>query len=160
MGNNFLSFGDSAALIRNTVKPEDSNGARYIGLEHIEQGTLHLNGYGSANDVSSAKSQFKAGDILFGKLRPYFRKVVRAPFDGVCSTDIWVVRAKDGIDQGFLYYWMASQEFVNFSMQGSEGTKMPRAKWEHISRHKIPILLSPNNALSPISSARWMTRSN
>ncbi len=143
MGNNFLSFGDSAALIRNTVKPEDSNGARYIGLEHIEQGTLHLNGYGSANDVSSAKSQFKAGDILFGKLKPYFRKVVRAPFDGVCSTDIWVVRAKDGIDQGFLYYWMASQEFVNFSMQGSEGTKMPRAKWEHVSRHKIPYFTLP-----------------
>lgn len=143
MGNNFFSFGDSAALIRNTVKPEDSNGAKYIGLEHIERGTLHLNGYGSANDVSSAKSQFRTGDILFGKLRPYFRKVVRAPFDGVCSTDIWVVRAKEGIDQGFLYYWMASQEFVNFSMQGSEGTKMPRAKWEHVSRHKIPYFALP-----------------
>ncbi len=143
MGSDFFSFGDSATLIRNTVKPEDSNDARYIGLEHIEQRTLHLNAYGSANDVSSAKFQFKAGDILFGKLRPYFRKVVRPPFDGVCSTDIWVVRAKNGIDQGFLYYWMASLEFVNFSMQGSEGTKMPRAKWEHVSRHKIPCFTLP-----------------
>ena len=65
-------------------------------------------------------------------------KVVRAPFDGVCSTDIWVVSSTNGIDQGFLYYWMASQEFVDFSMQGSEGTKMPRAKWNHVSRHKVP----------------------
>jgi type I restriction enzyme S subunit len=138
MENNPFIFGECANEVRDKVQPEGANGAKYIGLEHIEQGTLHLNGFGSANDVSSTKSKFSKGDILFGKLRPYFRKVVRAPFDGVCSTDIWVVRSTNGIDQGFLYYWMASQEFVDFSMQGSEGTKMPRAKWNHVSRHKVP----------------------
>lgn len=138
MKSNFLIFGDCAEQVRMTIQPDEAKGAPYIGLEHIEQGTLHLIGFGSASDVTSAKSLFKKGDILFGKLRPYFRKVVRAPFDGVCSTDIWVVRATDDVDQCFLYYWMASQDFVNFSMQGSEGTKMPRAKWEHISRHQIP----------------------
>lgn len=138
MENNPFIFGECANEVRDKVQPEGANGAKYIGLEHIEQGTLHLNGFGSANDVSSTKSKFSKGDILFGKLRPYFRKVVQAPFDGVCSTDIWVVRSTNGIDQGFLYYWMASQEFVDFSMQGSEGTKMPRAKWNHVSRHKVP----------------------
>lgn len=138
MENKPFTFGECATEVRDKVQPEGANGARYIGLEHIEQGTLHLNGFGSANDVSSTKSKFSKGDILFGKLRPYFRKVVRAPFDGVCSTDIWVVRSTNGIDQGFLYYWMASQEFVDFSMQGSEGTKMPRAKWNHVSRHQVP----------------------
>ena len=138
MENNPFIFGECANEVRDKVQPEVANGAKYIGLEHIEQGSLHLNGFGSANDVSSTKSKFSKGDILFGKLRPYFRKVVRAPFDGVCSTDIWVVRSTNGIDQGFLYYWMASQEFVDFSMQGSEGTKMPRAKWNHVSRHKVP----------------------
>ncbi len=138
MENKPFTFGECATEVRDKVQPEGANGARYIGLEHIEQGTLHLNGFGSANDVSSTKSKFSKGDILFGKLRPYFRKVVRAPFDGVCSTDIWVVRSTNGIDQGFLYYWMASQEFVDFSMQGSEGTKMPRAKWSHVSRHQVP----------------------
>lgn len=133
-----IIFGECATELRDKVQPDGANGAKYIGLEHIEQGTLHLNGFGSANDVSSTKSKFSKGDILFGKLRPYFRKVVRAPFDGVCSTDIWVVSSTNGIDQGFLYYWMASQEFVDFSMQGSEGTKMPRAKWDHVSRHQIP----------------------
>lgn len=133
-----LTFGKCATEVRDKVQPEDANNVIYIGLEHIEQGTLHLNGFGSANDVSSTKSKFSKGDILFGKLRPYFRKVVRAPFDGVCSTDIWVVRSINGIDQDFLYYWMASQEFVDFSMQGSEGTKMPRAKWNHVSRHQVP----------------------
>jgi len=138
MENKPFIFSECATEVRDKVQPEGANGARYIGLEHIEQGTLHLNSFGSANDVSSTKSKFSKGDILFGKLRPYFRKVVRAPFDGVCSTDIWVVRSTNGIDQGFLYYWMASQEFVDFSMQGSEGTKMPRAKWNHVSRHQVP----------------------
>ena len=108
----------------------------YIGLEHIEEGALHLKGHGWAEDVTSAKSRFKKGDILFGKLRPYFRKAIIAPFDGVCSTDIWVVRAKPGMIQDYVFYWMASEDFVNFANSGSVGTRMPRAKWEHASRHK------------------------
>src|SRR5271157_3902784 len=89
-------FGDSASLIKDTISPEFAKDVPYIGLEHIVEGELALSGHGYANDVISAKTQFKKGDILFGKLRPYFRKVVIAPFDGVCSTDIWVVRAKQG----------------------------------------------------------------
>ncbi|MBN4079628.1 restriction endonuclease subunit S [bacterium AH-315-C08] len=151
LGSDPLIFGNCSKQIRQTVQPDEAKGSSYIGLEHIEQGTLHLNGFGSSDDVTSMKSLFKKGDILFGKLRPYFRKVVRAPFDGVCSTDIWVVRATDGVEQDFLYYWMASQEFVNFSMQGSEGTKMPRAKWEHVSRHPIPFFsLTEQRAIAHI----------
>ena len=84
---------------------------------------------------------FRAGDILFGKLRPYFRKVVRPDFDGICSTDIWAVRPKAGLDAGFLFYLMASEAFVDFANQGSEGTRMPRAKWEHVADY--PVRLPP-----------------
>ncbi|HEB78150.1 MAG TPA: restriction endonuclease subunit S [Methylothermaceae bacterium] len=129
-----LSFGDAAELIRNTVQPDGMSDMPYVGLEHIEEGTLKINGHGSSKDVKSTKFLFKKGDILFGKLRPYFRKIVRAPFDGICSTDIWVVRSKNGVDQGYLYYWMAAPDFVEFATSGSEGTRMPRAKWEHVSR--------------------------
>lgn len=129
-----VSFGECAELVRDTVQPHDCAGMKYIGLEHIEQGTLRLLGVGDGSEITSVKSRFKRGDILFGKLRPYFRKVIRAPFDGVCSTDIWVVRAKPGTDQGFLFYWMASEEFVDTANQGSEGTKMPRAKWDFVCR--------------------------
>jgi type I restriction enzyme S subunit len=127
-------FGDCAELVRSTINPEDAKNIPYIGLEHIAEGSLQLLGHGYAEDVTSLKSEFKAGDILFGKLRPYFRKVVRPKFDGVCSTDIWVARSKPGIDQGFLYYWMASWDFVNGVMRASEGTKMPRAKWDFAER--------------------------
>ena len=131
-----MRFGDCADLVRDACQPNESFGKPYIGLEHIEQGTLRLNSTGIAEDVTSTKSDFKKGDILFGKLRPYFRKVVRPMFEGICSTDIWVVRAKDGFDQGFLFYWMASKEFVDIANQGSEGTKMPRAKWDFVIKIK------------------------
>ena len=130
-------FGECAVLVRETVSPLDIGDAPYIGLEHIEVGTLSLLGHGVASNVTSTKSRFQRGDILFGKLRPYFRKAVRTSFDGICSTDIWVIRAKEGVDQGFLYYCIASWPFVDFANAGSEGTRMPRAKWEYVSRYKI-----------------------
>ncbi|MYA49671.1 MAG: restriction endonuclease subunit S [Chloroflexi bacterium] len=136
-----VTFGECAELIRDSVSPSDMGDTLYIGLEHIGESTLSLLGQGTAADVGSMKSQFQRGDILFGKLRPYFRKVVRAPADGLCSTDIWVVRARDGVDQGYLYYCMASQQFVDFATAGSEGTKMPRAVWDYVSRYRM--LLPP-----------------
>ena len=129
-----VAFRDVAQLVRDVVHPEDAKALPYIGLEHIEQGTLRLSSWGRASDVRSAKFRFREGDILFGKLRPYFRKVIRAPFDGVCSTDIWVVRAKKGFDQTYLHYWMAAFDFIDFASTGSEGTRMPRATWEHVGR--------------------------
>ena len=135
----WVQFGDCAELIRDSVSPSEMGESLYVGLEHIGEGTLSLTGHGIARDVTSTKSRFRRGDILFGKLRPYFRKVVRAPDKGVCSTDIWVVRGRDGVNQDFLYYCMASQEFVDFAMAGSEGTRMPRANWEHVSRYNIAL---------------------
>lgn len=133
------TFGDCAELIRDTHVVLEAEDIPYVGLEHIGKETLSLVGEGRASSVTSAKSRFSRGDILFGKLRPYFRKVVRAPFDGICSTDIWVVRATKGVDQGFLYYCMASWPFVDFATAGSQGTRMPRAKWEHVSRFEISL---------------------
>lgn len=131
-------LGDCAMLVRDPVTPTENPGVPYIGLEHIGEGTLSLIGQGSAQDVTSTKSRFQKGDILFGKLRPYFRKVVMAPFDGVCSTDIWVARARDETDQRFLFYFMASTEFIETASRASEGTKMPRAQWEYLSRLTRP----------------------
>ena len=128
-----------AALVRDTVSPADCGQIPYIGLEHIGEGTLQLTGLGAASKVVSPKTRFKRGDILFGKLRPYFRKVVRPQFDGICSTDIWVVRPSSGVDAGYLFYLMASQAFIEIATRGSEGTRMPRAKWEHVSRFEFEL---------------------
>jgi len=132
--NNWKSkkFGNSAELIKETYTPVKNESLSYVGLEHIQQNTLQLIGIGDSSQTTSNKFKFKQGDILFGKLRPYFRKVICPNFDGVCSTDIFVIRSKSGVEQHFLFYWMVSQEFINFASSGSTGTKMPRADWEFL----------------------------
>ncbi|MBT9132345.1 MAG: hypothetical protein DDT33_00859 [Firmicutes bacterium] len=134
-----MCFDHCADLIRDIIQPNNAYGLPYIGLEHIAEGQLTLTGHGYADQVTSVKSRFRKGDILFGKLRPYFRKVVIAPFDGICSTDTWVVRQKQGIDQRYLFYWMASREFIEESTRASEGTRMPRAQWEFVGRLEKPV---------------------
>jgi type I restriction enzyme S subunit len=121
-----------AELIKDGYKPTGADNLAYIGLEHINQQSLSLNSIGHSTEVESNKFVFRSGDILFGKLRPYFRKVYRPRFEGVCSTDIWVVRAKGGIDQGYLFYLIANQEFVDLASSGSSGTRMPRADWDYL----------------------------
>ena len=135
-----IAFGKCAQRVSDVVQPQQvAERTPYIGLEHIVEGGLHLNGQATASEATSAKTRFCRGDVLFGKLRPYFRKVVRPKFDGICSTDIWAVRAKNGVDQGFLFYRMASQEFVDKSMGASTGTRMPRADWGFLSQWEMPL---------------------
>jgi len=128
-----------AELIKDTYLPNKSDELSYVGLEHIDQQTLSLNSIGKSSDVKSNKFRFSDGDILFGKLRPYFRKVYRPKFSGICSTDIWVARAKEGFDQGWLFYLFASEDFINFASGGSGGTRMPRADWHHLKDIVWPI---------------------
>ena len=136
-GWQLAAFGECAMLVRDTVSPTNMGDMPYVGLEHIGEGTLSLASSGVATEVTSTKSRFTRNDVLFGKLRPYLRKVARARFDGICSTDIWVIRPVEGMDSGYLFHVMASQKFVDAATRGSEGTKMPRAKWDLVSRIRL-----------------------
>ena len=75
--------------------------------------------------------------MLFGKLRPYFHKVGIAPIDGVCSTDIVILRPKKPAWWSFLTLVASGVEFVAFTDQGSIGTKMPRTSWPEMSRYSL-----------------------
>ncbi|NDP22610.1 MAG: hypothetical protein GZ091_16235 [Paludibacter sp.] len=140
--------------IKDTYNPDGSDDFKYIGLEHIEQETLRLNSIGISSDVTSNKFKFQPNDILFGKLRPYFRKVVKPQFEGICSTDIWVFRAKSEIDQNFLFYFLANKEFVDTANSGESGSRMPRADWSHLKETKWSIPpLSEQAAIASILSS-------
>ncbi|MBI5458933.1 restriction endonuclease subunit S [Methanobacterium sp.] len=124
---------DVCKLVRKSFYPNENDVRPYLGLEHIAEGILKLNGIGSSSDVKSGKLVFNKGQILFGKLRPYFRKVYRPNFDGVCSTDIFVIDKKDNNDNGFLFYFFANPIIIDIATQSSEGTRMPRASWNYLS---------------------------
>ena len=125
--------------IREIYEPSSKEVLPYIGLEHINKNSLTINGFGKSSDTQSSKKKFRKGDILFGTLRPYFRKVVILDFDGVCSTDIAVLRAKTKADYYFVKYFIAHQNFIDFAYANSNGTRMPRANWKQLSKSEWPI---------------------
>jgi len=108
-------LGDIGTNSRRGVQPSDiAPNTPYIALEHMPRRCIALGDWDDSADVASGKSAFKKGEILFGKLRPYFHKVGVAPFDGVCSTDL-----------------------------ASTGTKMPRTNWSDISSFKVALPPKP-----------------
>ncbi|KYC52849.1 MAG: EcoKI restriction-modification system protein HsdS [Candidatus Methanofastidiosum methylothiophilum] len=131
-----LKIGDTCFLVKNSYSPTKNENKSYIGLEHIGQGTLKLVGIGNSEEIKSVKLMFKSGNILFGKLRPYFRKVYMPNFDGVCSTDFFVIQEKKEFDNKYLFYFFSSWDIVNEATKSSEGTRMPRASWEYLSNLK------------------------
>ncbi|MER6815927.1 restriction endonuclease subunit S [Spirillospora sp. NPDC000708] len=113
-------------------------GENYIGLEHIAKRHMWLSGWADASAVLSVKKRFRAGDVLFAKLRPYFHKVGLAFVDGVASTDVHVVRPMDGRHRGWLLAALSSDEVVAHASALSDGTRMPRVKWADLARREVP----------------------
>lgn len=111
----------------------------YVGLEHIPKKCISLGDWGHSSEVASQKSIFEKGDILFGKLRPYFHKVVIAPLDGVSSTDILVIRGKNSFAQIFSLMHLSSDDCIQYANSHSDGTRMPRVRWDSLSKYSIVI---------------------
>ncbi|MFZ2220842.1 MAG: restriction endonuclease subunit S [Rhodoferax sp.] len=105
-----------------------------VELEHVEPETGRLLGWDSSGTQASIKTSFKQGDVLFGKLRPYLRKYAIAPFDGICTTEILAIHARDGqSDSRFLFHLMQGDGVFATVEALSYGTKMPRVSWTDLS---------------------------
>lgn len=127
------------SLVRQTIDPSLlSRDTTYVGLEHIPRRLMWLDTHDTVDAVTSLKAQFEKSHILFGKLRPYFHKVVSAPVAGVCSTDILVVRAADAAMAGFALAAVASDGVILACSAASEGTRMPRTSWKDLAAVQVP----------------------
>jgi type I restriction enzyme S subunit len=111
----------------------------YIGLEHMPRGSMFIDRWANADGLDSGKSQFEISDVLFGKLRPNFRKVGIAPISGICSTDILVLRPKSGFSVALVLAIATSEEVLGPAIAASSGTKMPRVSWDYISKLRVSI---------------------
>jgi type I restriction enzyme, S subunit len=118
---------------------------KYVGLENVESWTGRL--IESKNDAVSDEKEgsfgtagrFFAGDVLFGKLRPYLAKAALADRVGVCSTEFLVLRPRDELDARFLRYILLCPQVVSLIDSSTFGAKMPRAGWDSIGSIRIPI---------------------
>lgn len=133
------------APIRNERTDATSDHAGYLGLENIQSWTGKLlprantDTFKSDDSANGTANIFYSGDVLFGKLRPYLAKAFHADKDGVCSTELLVLKPQPDIHPRFLLYSMLSPDFVGQVDASTFGAKMPRANWEFIGSMKLPI---------------------
>lgn len=108
-----------------------------IELEHICQEAGNLVGHTETDENSSLKSVFRAGDVLFGKLRAYLRKYWLATKEGVCSTEIWVLVAEHPcLVSEFLFQLVKTDNFIELA-SSAYGTHMPRSDWNVVKNYEF-----------------------
>lgn len=135
-----------------TLPPETA----YIGLEHIPRRSITLSDWGTAAEIDSSKFKFAEGDILFGKIRPYFHKVGFTLAGGITSSDAIVIRSTDRLVYHYVLFLLSSDEFVALASKTvREGSKMPRADWKFLlksefNRPSKAVLDLFNDSMEPI----------
>ncbi len=135
-----VRLGELCQLDRENVEPQELPEMPYVGLEHIESSEPKLRKWGSSNEVRSSKHHFVPRDVLYGKLRPYLDKAVLAEFEGVCSTDILVVKANAEFTlPEFLVHLLHTQQFLSYAISTTSGTNLPRTRWTSLRDFKLAL---------------------
>ena len=113
---------------------------RFVGLEWLEADNFQLQGFGLVANGTTFTKRFAKGDVLFGKRRAYLKKIAVADFDGICSGDILVIRAKvKKMLQGLLPYYISADAFIQHAVSTSAGSLSPRTKWKDLADLEVSI---------------------
>ena len=134
-------FDQMAVQVKDKIdNPAEADVDRYVGLEHIDPGSLKIRRWGKTTDVESSKIIFKAGDIIFGKRRAYQRKLAVADFDGICSAHAMVLRPKtDVVLREFLPFFMQSDIFMDRAVKISVGGLSPTINWNDLAKEAFAL---------------------
>ncbi len=114
-------------------KPVEEDRFTYVGLEHLEPGSLKVTRFGSETAPVGEKLVMHKGDVLFGKRRAYQKKVAIAPFDGIFSAHGMVLRPKEDIvDKNFFPLFISSDYFLDEAIRISVGSLSPTINWRDL----------------------------
>ena len=114
-------------------KPVEEDRFTYLGLEHLDSGSLKVTRFGSEVAPIGEKLVMHKGDVLFGKRRAYQKKVAIAPFDGIFSAHGMVLRPKeDIIDKDFFPLFISSDYFLDAAIKISVGSLSPTINWRDL----------------------------
>ena len=130
-----------AILDRQSIHPSEAEAETpYLGLEHLDGdgGIDRIQTVGSVG-LKSNKFKFSNRHILYGKLRPYLRKIVRPEFSGICSTDILPILPKQGMSRDYLFYFLRTPDTVNLATTRSSGANLPRLGPRQLASFQVPL---------------------
>jgi type I restriction enzyme S subunit len=150
-----VRFGDVVDLVSETSRNPEAEGiTRFIGMEHLEPGSLHIKTWGELVDGVTFTKRCRKGQVLFGKRRAYQRKVAIAEFDAVVSGDIYVFQAKEELlDPKLLPFLCMSERFFQFAVETSAGSLSPRTNWSHLAEFEFA--LPPLDQQRRIADLMW-----
>lgn len=131
-----VKLGDVAMEVKEAYKG-DKAGYPIVGLEHITPEEVTLSNW-SVDTENTFTKMFRKDDILFGRRRAYLKKAAIAPFDGICSGDITVIRAKsEKLLPMLLPFIIQNDDFFEYAVGKSAGSLSPRVKWEHLRNYEF-----------------------
>ncbi|HBL22547.1 MAG TPA: restriction endonuclease subunit S [Deltaproteobacteria bacterium] len=150
-----VRFGDVVANLNKTERdPAEAGIERFIGLEHLEPGSLHIRTWGNVVDGTTFTRRCRPGQVLFGKRRAYQRKVAVAEFDAVVSGDIYVFAPGDGrLISEFLPFICLSERFFQYAVETSAGSLSPRTGWKQLAGFEFD--LPPLEQQRRIAEVLW-----
>lgn len=138
-----IKFFDCVEIKSGQVDPKDEkySGLFQIGSERIDPNTGKINEFKSAKElkITSGNYLFTENDIIYSKIRPYFKKVAIPDFTGLCSADIYPLRLKsDSIIKEYLFYFMLTEKFTRKLLRFQNRTGMPKVNRDELSSMYIP----------------------
>lgn len=149
-----VKFGDVVFEPKETMKDIVSDGIEHVvGLEHITSGDIHLRNSASIDESTTFTKKFAKGDVLFGRRRAYLKKAALAHFDGICSGDITVFRAKSNLLPEFLPFIVNNDKFFDYAIQHSAGGLSPRVKFKDLANYEF--LLPPKDQQTKLAELLW-----
>jgi len=149
-----FSFDQIAENIREPGQPTSNDSSTYIGLEHLDSGSLGIRRRGIKTELKGQKLRMKKGDILFAKRNAYLRRVAIAPYDGFFSAHGMVLRAKpDVVLPEILPFFMMSNEFMERAEKISVGSLSPTINWSTLKKEQF--ILPPLEQQKHIATLLW-----
>lgn len=123
-------FSDIAYNITEKKMPVAGDEKLYIGLEHLDSGSLKVTRWGGSIELKGEKLVMKKGDVLFGRRNTYLRRAAIAPHDGIFSAHGMIFRPKtDVVDPTFFPFFIASDYFMDEAIRISVGSLSPTVNW-------------------------------
>lgn len=152
-----VRFGDVVENLNETEKnPAEAGIERFIGLEHLDPGSLQVHAWGNVADGTTFTRRCRPGQVLFGKRRAYQRKVAVAKFDAVVSGDIYVLEPKNGgLLPELLPFLCMSERFFQHAIGTSAGSLSPRTNWGSLASFEFD--LPPLDQQRRLAEILWAT---
>lgn len=133
-------FSDLAYNITDKKMPEPGDEKTYVGLEHLNSGSLAVTRWGGEIELKGQKLVMKKGDILFGRRNTYLRRAAIAPHDGIFSAHGMIFRPKtEVIDPDYFPFFIASDYFMNAAIRISVGSLSPTVNWKTLKELEFDI---------------------